>query len=157
MPLLRSSSLVIWVAVVRVSTAGSAAAAAGEEESWACAAISFFCAAGKQSASTGLQGAQQQPPAARCRGTRDRQISRDNTTCRQRPGRCPASSSPPLPISLSLSQSPTVLPHHNAVGCALLPAGLPKQEHPVLHHLCSAENRSCCEQAEDRPCFQLCP
>lgn len=47
MPLLRSSSLVIWVAVGRVS------AAAGEEGIWACAAISFFCAAGEQSAGPG--------------------------------------------------------------------------------------------------------
>lgn len=48
MPLLRSSSLVICVAVVRLSTAGSADPTAEEEDSWACAAISFFCAAGEK-------------------------------------------------------------------------------------------------------------
>lgn len=48
MPLVLSSSLVICVAVVRVSTSGSADPAAEEEESWVCAAISFFCAAGEE-------------------------------------------------------------------------------------------------------------
>lgn len=142
MPLLRSSSLVIWVAVGRLSMAGSAAAA-GEEEIWACCAMSFFCAAGEQSASRSAAAPQQ----LCCPVPRDTE-RHGNTTCMQR---CPASFSPSLPISLSLSQSLTVLPHQNAVGCT--PAGLPK---PVTHHLCSAENRNCCEQAGDSPCFQVC-
>lgn len=59
MPLLRSSSLVICMAVVRLSTADSTAE---EEESWACAAISFFWAAGEEQRALGYK----MPKAGSC-------------------------------------------------------------------------------------------